>query len=187
VLLLGIESHKDEEVRELHHKQTTVGHAVQALQTMRQHGVEAWGCFVVNPEWEEGDFYDLMEFVNKCEIAFPQFTVLTPLPGTVLTNKLIDRGQVRASDIPHSLLDFLHVTYPRPRLPLRRFYELFADLYQKTSMGANIRMYRRLVRNGVIARGWLHSDMGRRVTSFLGQLTNAEAYLKAHRLLGEKV
>jgi radical SAM superfamily enzyme YgiQ (UPF0313 family) len=187
VLLLGIESHKDEEVKELHHKQTTVGHAVQALQTMRQHGVEAWGCFVVNPAWEERDFYDLAAFVNENEIAFPQYTVLTPLPGTVLTNKLIGRGQVRASDIPHSLLDFLHVTYPKARLPLRRFYELLADLYGKTSMGANIRMYRRLVRNGVIARGWLHSEMGRRVTSFLGQLTNAESYLKAHRLLGEKV
>jgi len=48
-------------------------------------------------------------------------------------------------------------------------------------------MYRRLVRNGVIARGWLHSETGRRVTSFLEQLTSAEAYLKAHRLLGENV
>jgi hypothetical protein len=94
---------------------------------------------------------------------------------------------VRASDIPHSLLDFLHVTYPKARLPLRQFYELLAYLYQKTSMGANIGMYRRLVRNGVIARGWLHSETGRKVTSFLEQLTSAEAYLKAHRLLGEKV
>jgi len=187
VLLLGIESHKDEEVKELHHKHTTVSHAVQALRTMRQHGVEAWGCFVVNPAWEERDFYDLAAFVNKCEIAFPQFTVLTPLPGTVLTNKLIETGQVRASDIPQSLLDFLHVTYPKPRLPLRQFYELLASLYRTTSMGANIHMYRRLVRNGVIARGWLHSEMGRTVTSFLGQLTNAESYLKAHRLLGENV
>ena len=187
VLLLGIESHKDEEVKELHHKCTTVSQATQALRTMRQHGVEAWGCFVVNPAWEERDFYDLAAFVNENEIAFPQYTVLTPLPGTVLTNKLVDAGEVRASDIPHSLLDFLHVTYPKARLPLRQFYELLAYLYQKTSMGANIGMYRRLVRNGVIARGWLHSDMGRRVTSFLGQLTNAESYLKAHRLLGEKV
>jgi radical SAM superfamily enzyme YgiQ (UPF0313 family) len=187
VLLLGIESHKDQEVAELHHKCTTVSQATQALRTMRQHGVEAWGCFVVNPAWEERDFYDLAAFVNENEIAFPQYTVLTPLPGTVLTNKLVDAGEVRASDIPHSLLDFLHVTYPKARLPLRQFYELLAYLYQKTSMGANIGMYRRLVRNGVIARGWLHSEMGRRVTSFLGQLTNAEAYLKAHRLLGEKV
>jgi len=62
-----------------------------------------------------------------------------------------------------------------------------ADLYRKTSMGANVGTYRRLVRNGVIARGWLHSEMGRRVASFFGQLTNAEAYLKAHRLLGENV
>lgn len=187
VLLLGIESHKDQEVEELHHKHTTVSQATQALRTMRQHRVEAWGCFIVNPDWEEHDFYDLAAFVNENEIAFPQYTVLTPLPGTVLTNKLVDAGEVRACDIPHSLLDFLHVTYPKARLPLRQFYELLAYLYRQTSMGANVRMYRRLVRNGVIARGWLHSEMGRRVTSFLGQLTNAEAYLKAHRLLGEKV
>ncbi|TET52910.1 MAG: radical SAM protein, partial [Anaerolineales bacterium] len=157
VLLLGIESHKDQEVAELHHKCTTVSQATQALRTMRQHGVEAWGCFVVNPAWEERDFYDLAAFVTENEIAFPQYTVLTPLPGTVLTNKLVGAGEVRASDIPHSLLDFLHVTYPKARLPLRQFYELLAYLYQKTSMGANIGMYRRLVRNGVVARGWLHS------------------------------
>jgi radical SAM superfamily enzyme YgiQ (UPF0313 family) len=187
VLLVGIESHKDQEIAELHHKRSTVSQATQALRTMHQHGVEAWGCFVVNPAWEERDFYDLAEFVSENEIAFPQYTVLTPLPGTVLTNKLVDAGEVRACDIPHTLLDFLHVTYPKARLPLRQFYELLAYLYQQTSMGANIRMYRRLVRNGVIARGWLHSEMGRKVTSFLEQLTNAEAYLKAHRLLGENV
>jgi len=187
ILLLGIESHKDQEIKELHHKCTTTGQAIQALQTMRQHGVEAWGCFIINPEWEERDFDDLAAFVNENEIAFPQYTVLTPLPGTMLTNRLVDAGKVRASDIPHSLLDFLHVTYPKPRLPLRRFYELLADLYGKTSMGANLRTYRRLVRNGVIARDWLRSEMGRRVAEFLGQLTNAEAYLKAHRVLGENV
>jgi radical SAM superfamily enzyme YgiQ (UPF0313 family) len=187
VLLLGIETCKDEELRELHHKRSTVSQAIQALQTMRQHGVEAWGCFIINPEWEESDFYALMEFVNNNEIAFPQFTVLTPLPGTVLTNRLVDTGEVSATDIPHSLLDFLHVTYPKARLPLRRFYELLAELYRKTSMGANTRIYRRAVRNGVIPRDWLHSEMGQRVTSFFGQLTNVEAYLKAHRLLGENV
>jgi hopanoid C-3 methylase len=188
VLLLGIESHKDQEVEELHHKHTTVSQATQALQTMRQHGVEAWGCFIINPEWEERDFYDLAAFVNENEIAFPQFTVLTPLPGTVLTNRLVNAGTVRECDIPHTLLDFLHVTYPKARLPLRRFYELMADLYRQTSMAANVGTYRRLVHNGVIARGWLHSEMGQRVvTSYFGQLTNAEAYLKAHRLLGEKV
>ena len=86
VLLVGIETCKEDELRELHHKRSTVSQSVQALATMRQHGVEAWGCFIINPEWEERDFYDLMEFVNKNEIAFAQFTVLTPLPGTVLSD-----------------------------------------------------------------------------------------------------
>ena len=187
VLLLGIETVKEEELRELHHKRNTVGKAVQALATMRQHGVEAWGCFIVNPEWEESDFYDLMKFVNENEIAFTQYTVLTPLPGTVLSDRLAREEGVTKSDIPHSLLDFLHVTYPKARLPLRRFYELMAELYHSTSISANMRLYRRVVRNGVISRDWLRSEMGQRVTSLFGQLSNVEAYLKAHRLLGENV
>jgi len=187
VLLLGIETVKEDELRELHHKRNTVGKAVQALATIRQHGVEAWGCFIINPEWEERDFYDLMKFVNENEIAFPQYTVLTPLPGTVLSDRLEREEGVKKADIPQSLLDFLHVTYPKAKLPLRRFYELMAELYHKTSISANMRLYRRVVRNGVISRDWLRSEMGQRVTSLFGQLSNAEAYLKAHRLLGENV
>jgi len=187
VLLVGIETCKEEELRELHHKRNTVSQAVQALGTMRQHGVEAWGCFIINPEWEERDFYDLMEFVKKNEIAFPQYTVLTPLPGTVLSDRLEQCEGVKETDIPHSLLDFLHVTYPKARLPLRRFYELMAELYHKTSISANMRLYRRVVRNGVISRDWLRSEMGQRVARLFSQLTNVEAYLKAHRLLGEQV
>ncbi len=186
VLLVGIETCKEDELRDLHHKRNTVSQAVQALSIMRQHGVEAWGCFIINPEWEESDFYDLIEFVNKHEIAFPQYTVLTPLPGTVLTDALAREG-VKRTDIPQSLLDFLHVTYPKARLPLRRFYELMAELYHKTSISANMRLYRRVVRNGVISRDWLRSEMGQRVTGLFGQLSNVEAYLKAHRLLGENV
>ena len=187
VLLLGIETVKEEELRELHHKRNTVGKAVQALATMRQHRVEAWGCFIINPEWEESDFYDLMKFVNENEIAFTQYTVLTPLPGTVLSDRLAREEGVTKADIPHSLLDFLHVTYPKAKLPLRRFYELMAELYHKTSISANMRLYRRVVRNGVISRDWLRSEMGQRVMQLFGQLSNVEAYLKAHRLLGEKV
>jgi hypothetical protein len=62
-----------------------------------------------------------------------------------------------------------------------------AELYRKTSISANMRLYRRVVRNGVISRDWLRSEMGQRVTTLFSQLTNVEAYLKAHRLLGEQV
>jgi radical SAM superfamily enzyme YgiQ (UPF0313 family) len=187
VLLVGIESHKEQELEALHHKRNTASNSIRALEIMRQHGVEAWGCFIINPEWEEKDFYDLGEFVNRCQIAFPQFTVLTPLPGTPLTNRLVDAEGIKLADIPQSLLDFLHVTYPKARLPLRRFYELMAELYGKTSLAANLHTYRRAVRNGVIPRDWLRSEMGQKVSSLFQQLMDAESYLKAHRLLGENV
>ncbi len=186
VLLLGIESYKDDEIKELHHKRNTVAHAITALKTIREYGVEAWGCFIVNPEWEEQDFYDLIEFVRHHEIAFPQFTVLTPLPGTVLTNQLAASGQLDLANLQHQLLDFLHAAQTT-KLPLRRFYELMAELYEKTSMGANLGTYRRAVRNGVISREWLRSEMGQRVSAFFGQLTKVEAYLKVHQILGQEL
>lgn len=186
VLLLGIESHKDAELDELHHKRNKVQTAVQALEIMRRHRVEAWGCFIVNPAWGEVDFEELIKFVRQNEIAFPQFTVLTPLPGTVLTERLVREGVLEPSQFPFQLLDFLHSTIGTS-LPLRRFYELLARLYRETSMASNLALYKRVVCNDVLNRAWLKSPMGRQVTGFLNQLTNVEAYLKAHRLLGQEV
>ncbi|MEW6047342.1 MAG: radical SAM protein [Bacillota bacterium] len=184
VLLLGIESHKESEIRELHHKRNRLEHALCALDEMRRCGVEAWGCFIVNPDWEESDFFELAAFVRRLGIAFPQYTVLTPLPGTVLARQWLRQGLLKVEEWHDELLDFLHTTV-RPRLPLRRFYELMAMLYSTTSMGSNLQLYKRAIRNGVISREWLHSETGRRVKAFLAQLTDVEAYLKVHRALGQ--
>lgn len=186
VLLLGIESHKDSELAELHHKRNTVSTAVAALEIMKRHGVEAWGCFIVNPEWQEADFLELIDFVRRHEIAFPQFTVLTPLPGTVLTTRLIETGELEPGRLQFQLLDFLHAAMGT-RLPLRRFYELMARLYRETSMAANLNLYKRVVRNGVVNREWIRSPMGRQVAGFLQQLTDVDSYLRAHQSLGQEV
>ena len=186
VLLLGIESHKEEELESLHHKHTTLKTVQSALQTMYAHGVEAWGCFIVNPEWGKKDFEDLGNFVLRHKIAFPQFTVLTPLPGTVLTNQLIARGLLDFRKVHLPLLDFLHAATPT-NLPLRSFYENLARLYQRTSLENNLEVYKRALRNGVISTEWVRSEMGTRVRHFFTTLTNPETYLQAHRLLGQEV
>jgi len=186
VLLVGIESLKKGELRSLHNKRTTVSDAVQALEAMRQHAVEPWGCFIINPEWTTKDFDDLKEFVLQQRLALLQYTVLTVLPGTVLADQLQQRKGFKMSDIPNSLLDFLHATYPPPRLPLPQFYEQMAKLYRETGL-AIPSVYRRLVRNRVISRDWLKSDIGRQVVRLFGQLSKPSAYLKAHRVLNERV
>ena len=66
VLLLGIESHKQDEVRSLHNRRATLKHAAVALATMRNHGIEAWGCFIINPDWVEQDFDDRQPTFGLC-------------------------------------------------------------------------------------------------------------------------
>ncbi len=180
VLLLGIESHKQDEVRSLHNKRATLKHAQVALATMRNHGIEAWGCFIVNPDWVEQDFDDLATYVNDQKIAFPQFTVLTPLPGTVLTERLVKKGLLHWPDVALPLLDFLHAAIPT-RLPLSRFYEKLAELYAQTSMERNSQMVKRAMRNNVINREWLKSTTGREARAGFAKLQQASEYLRAHR------
>ncbi len=186
VLLLGIESVKDVELERLHNKRNKVNHAIQALKIMREHGVEAWGCFIVNPEWEVEDFIELEDFVRDHEIAFPQYTVLTPLPGTPLTDGLIAAGILDISKLESQLLDFLHAT-TRTRLPLSIFYERMASLYETTGMRASLTVYKRAIRNGVMSREWLQTDMGRRVRRFFAELCDVDGYIRAHELLGQEV
>ena len=186
VLLLGIETVKDVELERLHNKRNKVKHAVEALEIMRKHGVEAWGCFIVNPEWEEKDFLELEDFVRDHEIAFPQYTVLTPLPGTPLTDGLIAAGVLDVAKLESQLLDFLHAT-TSTRLPLRKFYERMASLYDTTGMRASMSVYKRAIRNGVMSREWLQTDMGRRVRRFFQELTVVDGYIQAHELLGQEV
>ena len=180
VLLLGIESHKQDEVRSLHNKRATLKHAAVALATMRNHGIEAWGCFIINPDWVEQDFDDLATYVNDQKIAFPQFTVLTPLPGTVLTERLVKKGLLHWPDVALPLLDFLHAAIPT-RLPLSRFYEKLAELYAQTSMERNSQMVKRAMRNNVINREWLKSTTGREARAGFAKLQQASEYLRAHR------
>ncbi len=183
VLALGIESHKEEELGHLYEKGNTVSNAEFAISQVHEAGIETWGCFIVNPDWEERDFAGLIEFVLRCEIAFPQFTILTPLPGTKLTERMKEAGQIDPQFYDFRLLDFFHLA-TRPRLSLRGFYEQLAELYARTSMGANPKVYRRAVKNGVISREWLRSPMCRQLTGFLKRLTDPEAYLQVHRMLG---
>lgn len=186
VLLLGIESVKDSELEHLHNKRNKVNHAVEALKIMREHGVEAWGCFIVNPEWEVDDFIELEDFVRDHEIAFPQYTVLTPLPGTPLTDGMIAAGVLDISKLESQLLDFLHAT-TRTRLPLSIFYERMASLYETTGMRGSLAVYKRAIRNGVMSREWLQTEMGRRVRRFFAELCDVDGYIKAHELLGQNV
>lgn len=163
-VLVGFEKFREEELADLN-KRSSVRVNEEAARIMRANGVDIWGAFIVDPQWTKPDFDALIDYVRKLKISFPQFTVLTPLPGTEFFKDKLNVLTTRN----YELFDFLHSVLPT-RLPTREFYENMARLYASTTMSLSDLKER--VRTGRIQIPAL-----RRVKNMLADLTNPQAYL----------
>ncbi len=137
-VLLGLEGAGDEMLKTVD-KNNDARTNDEALRILRDNGVILWGAFIVDPDWEVDDFKRLREYVNRNEITHTQFTILTPLPGTVLHEQ-------RKADLitdDYRCFDTLHCVLPT-RLPRDEFYRQYANLYRQTDLSP----YYDLVRNG---------------------------------------
>jgi radical SAM superfamily enzyme YgiQ (UPF0313 family) len=100
------------------------GTNVEAIRILRGEGITPMTMFITDPGWGEEDFDRLEEFVSRLDLPNPGFSVLTPFPGTELY-------EARKSDLvtsDYGYFDGIHAVIPT-RLPLERFYERFARLY----------------------------------------------------------
>ena len=130
------------------------------------------GNFLVDPDWDEAQFRELWDFVATHGFQRAGYTILTPLPGTELYQKLapVLEGQ------PWFKYDMHHVLW-EPRLGAKRFFELYAETW------------RRSILNTAGEKSWL--DWMRqvrpaqipyltRVLLRTQRMMKAEAYLKEH-------
>jgi len=163
-VLVGFEKFREEELTDLN-KKNTIRTNEEAAHIMNQNGVDIWGAFIVDPRWTKPDFDALIDYVRRLKISFPQFTVLTPLPGTEFFREKINELTTRN----YELFDFLHSVLPT-RLPTREFYENMARLYANTTM--SLSELKERVRVGRIQVPAL-----KRVKNLLVDLTNPQAYL----------
>lgn len=163
-ILIGLEAFREEDLAAIN-KKNSVANNERAIEIMHQNNLDIWGAFLVDPNWGESDFTALIDYVRSLKISFPQFTVLTPLPGTDLYAErhqdLITRNYER--------FDFFHSVLPT-KLPLEEFYENMARLYASTTM--SLSDLRKKIRAGNIPVESL-----RRVRGMLDQLTNPQSYL----------
>jgi radical SAM superfamily enzyme YgiQ (UPF0313 family) len=129
----------------------------EAINVLRNLNINLMASFIVNPDFDKEDFANLRHFVRRMKLRSPAFSILTPLPGTVLHEE-------RAPEITnrnYELYDLLHTTLPT-RLKLREFYRQFVRLY--TSAYAQYLTPRELLRSLIEKRlgnhlsqasGWL--------------------------------
>jgi radical SAM superfamily enzyme YgiQ (UPF0313 family) len=166
MVLMGIEAIDQATLKKLN-KGSKPGVNLEAIQILHQAGVKIWGALIVDPSWGEDDFDRLAEFVNVYNIECPQFTILTPLPGTDLYKTM--ESKLVSKDPRH--FDFLHTVLPT-RLPIEKFYERYARLYQQTGMKMNGML--QLVRDKIIT-----VDDLRVFKAKFEELINPEIYMKS--------
>ena len=166
MVLMGIEAIDQETLKKLN-KGSKPSMNIEAIQILHNAGVKIWGALIVDPDWKEDDFDRLADFVNEHNIECPQFTILTPLPGTDLYKTM--ESKLVSNDPRH--FDFLHTVLPT-RLPIEKFYERYAQLYQQTGMKMNGML--QLVRDKIIT-----IDDLRAFKAKFQDLINPEVYLRS--------
>jgi len=164
-VLIGLEAYREEDLGHFNKgKDASVAVNERAIEIMHANGIDIWGCFLIDPNWEERDFEGLIEYVKRKRIQFLQFTILTPLPGTQFyeeTKHLIRSGWDK--------FDFFHSVLPT-KLPPDRFYEQMANLYRETVMSFS--QMKEMIRQGRIPRRGLQ-----RAKAMLAQVTDPASYL----------
>jgi len=171
-IFIGLESASDHGLKR-HKKGYGSNVNEEALYFLEEVGVSVNGQFIVEPDFTLMDFKALMDYVLKRKIAFPSFTILTPLPGTDLYR---ERKEDLITEDPE-MFDLFHSVLPT-RIPLKSFYREFAMLYRESYFRRSIKLpsYR-------ILRYLTSPDRIKRLISTtrnLRALCDPDTYIKAH-------
>lgn len=129
MVLVGLESFDPKELKRVN-KGSTVEQNVEAIKFLRTLGVKIWGAQIVFPTWTVDDFSRAIEINQQLGIECPQFTILTPLPGTPDYDNAKKHGQLTTED--PAKYDFFHWVVPTT-LPPEELYSQIARLYRETS------------------------------------------------------
>jgi len=151
-------------------KGATIEQNERAMDILNGLHVHMWGAFIVDPQFTKDDFRKLKAYREEKGIIYPQFTILTPLPGTDLYRQRYD--ELVTHD--YRLFDALHSVLPT-RLPRDEFYQEFASLYRPDNPGL---LY------DWISSGRITMERARKARQILMELGKAENFLRGERAVG---
>jgi len=152
-------------------KGATLEQNERAMEILNGLGIHMWGAFIVDPQFTKEDFKELKTYREQKGVIYPQFTILTPLPGTDLYRERFN--ELTTHD--YRLFDALHAVLPT-RLPRAEFYAEFASLYRPDNPG--------LVYDW-ISSGRITIDRARKASKILAELGKAENFLKGEQAAAE--
>jgi radical SAM superfamily enzyme YgiQ (UPF0313 family) len=123
-VFIGFEKIDEEAMSQLN-KHNSVQNNEDALKILRAHGMEVIAAFIIDPSFQKQDFQRLRQYILDRKLYSPSLTILTPLPGT----DLFERVKEKLVTTNYELFDYVHAVLPT-KLRLAEFYQEFTDLYK---------------------------------------------------------
>lgn len=124
VIAFGIETNNNEALTR-YNKDNTGDNNTMAIKLVHQYGMMVRANFIIEQDFGINDFQNILNIVNKYDIEFPTFQILTPLPGTQFYNEMSDKLITHNLD----LFDLSHSVLPT-KLPIEVFHDEFKNLFR---------------------------------------------------------
>jgi radical SAM superfamily enzyme YgiQ (UPF0313 family) len=129
-LFVGVDAISKKDLTE-YNKRTRIDQIERAFDVARDLDIEIFAQFVVNTDYSVRDFDQLKRFIDHHKIAYPTFTVLTPLPGTELLKNFDAITERQPNGRPNwDLFDTAHAV-TATRLPAEEFRRHYRDLFRE--------------------------------------------------------
>jgi radical SAM superfamily enzyme YgiQ (UPF0313 family) len=122
-VLIGFESPRPRDLQE-YNKAASVEDNDECIRILHQNNLEINSMFVIDQDYQKGDFEYLADYVHKNGLETPIYCILTPYPGTVTYEK--HKFDVIVKDWDY--WDLLHTVLPT-KMPIRDFYLEYSKLW----------------------------------------------------------
>ena len=128
-LFIGIEAVSSRDLAE-YNKRLQVAQIEDGLASARELGIEVFAGFIVNTNFTQRDFKQLVRFIEHNQVSYPSFTVLTPLPGTAALTTFDSVIERQPNGRPNWELFDLQHPVTRTTLPREVFQQEYYNLFR---------------------------------------------------------
>lgn len=172
-IFLGLEKVHDRDLDSLA-KRNTAETNEAALALLKEIGVGFTGNFIADPDWDHADFRELRDYVTSRGLFNSSFSILTPLPGTLL----YEAREAELTTRRWEDFDLWHSVLPT-RLPPAEFYAEFASLWRAAAQALPPGQRRRRLLKGLwgALTGKVDLQQVRRLQGALRLMSDPASYL----------
>ena len=130
--IIGFEEIDDGKLEAMKKANTTAINT-EAIRILHDTGITIIGDFIISPDYDEGQFQALRNYLAKNPVDLPMLSILTPLPGTPLYQSV--KEKITIHDLDYYTLTNAVVPV---RMDEKAFYENYADLMKSGHAGAKL-------------------------------------------------